>query len=96
MIVCWRTRGLDDKNIATANVLLDFDVSLAVRECADGGLAQRYPNVIANALSQLAIGSAAEHLHFRLEREHRRAKDYAQRGIVCNTAPSNSSKKETP
>src|SRR5689334_7427262 len=56
MIVCWRTRGLDDKNIATANVLLDSDVSLAVRERADRGLAQWHANVIANALGELAIG----------------------------------------
>ena len=30
MIVCRRTRGLNNEHIATANVLLDFDVGLAV------------------------------------------------------------------
>ena len=56
MIICWRTGRLNDENIATANVLLDFDVGLAVRERADRGLAQRHANVIADTLGQLAIG----------------------------------------
>ena len=56
MIVGWGTGGLNDENITPANVLLDSDVGLAVRECAERGLAQRDANVIADALGQLAIG----------------------------------------
>ena len=41
MIVGWGTGGLNDENITPANVLLDSDVGLAVRECAERGLAQR-------------------------------------------------------
>ena len=39
VIVGWRTRRLNNENIAATNVLLDFDVGLAVRERADRGLA---------------------------------------------------------
>src|SRR5262249_17514494 len=95
MIIRGRTGGLNDENIATANVLLDFNVGFAVGECADRGLAQRNTDVVADALGQFPIGGAAEHLHFRLEREHRRPQDYARRGIVCNTAPRIPQKKET-
>ena len=56
MIVGWGTGGLNDEDITPANVLLDSDVGLAVRECAERGLAQRDANVIADALGQLAIG----------------------------------------
>src|SRR5438477_1601540 len=71
MIVSRRTRRLNNKNIAPTNVLLDFDVGLAVGKCADRGLAQRHPDVIANAPGQLSVGRTAEYLHFRLKREHR-------------------------
>ena len=77
MIVGRGTSGLNNKNIAPANVLLDFDVGLAVGKCTDRGLAERHSNVIANAPGQLAVGRTTEYLHFRLKREHKRAQDYA-------------------
>src|SRR5260370_16757801 len=70
MFVAWRGGWLNQKNVAAAHVLLDFHVSLTVRERADGGLAERGADVFANPLGQLAIGRAAEDLHFWLEREH--------------------------
>ena len=77
MIVSRWTGRLNNKNIAPTNVLLDFDVGLAVGKCANRGLAERHSNVITNAPGQVAVGRAAEYLHLRLKCEHRRAQDYA-------------------
>src|SRR5437868_11743008 len=56
VVVSWWTRWLNDENVATENVLLNSDVGLTIRERADRGLTQRHADVIADPLSQLAIG----------------------------------------
>ena len=62
--------GLNDENIAAANVLIDLDVGLSVGKRADGRLSQRSADVVANPLRQLAVGGAAEDLHLGLKRKH--------------------------
>ena len=79
MLIGGRASWLNDEDVASANIFLDPHVSLAVRECADGSLPQRHADVIADPLSQLAVGRAAEDLHFWLEREHGEGR-YVRRG----------------
>jgi hypothetical protein len=64
------TGRLNDKNIVAPDVFLDPDVSLAIGEGANSGLAKRNPDVCANPLGQRPIGGAAENFQLWLEREH--------------------------
>ena len=70
MLVRRRACRLNDENIPAANVLLDLDVSFAVRKRADRRLTKRRADALTNPLRQLPIGGAAEDLHFGLERKH--------------------------
>src|SRR5258708_24714695 len=70
MVIARGRCRLNQKHVPAAHVLLDHHVTLTVWERADRGLAERGADVFANPLGQLAIGRAAEDLHFWLEREH--------------------------
>ena len=72
MLVGRRAGRLDNENIAAANIFFDFDVGLAVGKGADQCLPERHSQVIANALGQLAVRRAGEHLHLWLKCEHER------------------------
>jgi hypothetical protein len=52
MMVGGRRRGLDDKHVLAAHVLLDLDERLAVRERADVAFAELDADVIANRMRQ--------------------------------------------
>src|SRR5262249_3986270 len=63
MMIRRRTGGLDQKDILTTNVFLDFDEGFAIGKWFDGGFAKRDSNVRANRFGQWLIGSAAKDLH---------------------------------
>ncbi len=50
----WTSR-LNDKNVVSANVLLDFHVSLAIRKRANDRPPKRYTDVFANPLGQIGV-----------------------------------------
>src|SRR4029077_16219582 len=89
MLIARRRCRLNQKNVPGSIVLLDHHVSLAVGERADRGLAERDADIFANALGQLAIGSAAKNLHFWLKREHEglncRARSWLAMNKTCQT-----------
>ena len=58
-----RTGGLDDIDILTANILVDFDVSLTVGERTDGAFAERNANTGTNRGCQFDIRISREDFH---------------------------------
>jgi len=74
MLVSGWTGRLNDENVVTPDVFFDPDVCLAIGKRADCCLTERYADVFANPLGQVAVGGAAENLQFWLEREHEAAK----------------------
>src|SRR6476469_2913895 len=65
-----RARRLDNENVATANVLVDLNVSFTVGERADRGLAKRSADKIADPLREFAVGGSGENLELRLKSKH--------------------------
>src|ERR1700730_278771 len=70
MLVARRRGRLNQKNVATADVLLDHHIGFTVRKRTDRRLAKRYADVFADSLGQFAIGRATEDFHFRLASKH--------------------------
>ena len=57
-----RARGLDQENIAAADILVDLARDLSVRKIVERDLAERQTEVRANPLRQVRIRAAAEDL----------------------------------
>jgi hypothetical protein len=64
-VVGGRAGGLDDIDVATADVLIDLHERLAVGETVDGGGAERDAEMLADFLGQRRVGVAGENLHLR-------------------------------
>ncbi len=62
-MIRWRARGLDQKDILAADILLDLDESFPVRKRFDRGFPQLGANISADGLSQRTVGRTAENLH---------------------------------
>src|ERR1700677_129205 len=83
--------GLDDEDVAAADVLVDFHEGLAIGEGADGGVAEGHADVIGDALREFAVGGAGENLEFVILHGSwsswsgtRRVGDYREGGIDFN------------
>src|ERR1041384_4667469 len=66
MLISGRASWLDDEYITATDVFIDLDVSFTIRKRADRGLSKWDPNSVADPLSKVAVGGAAENLHFGL------------------------------
>ena len=64
-IIGRRAGGLDDVDIAAADVLVDLHERLAVGETVDRSGAERNAEMFADFLGQRRIGVAGENLHLR-------------------------------
>jgi hypothetical protein len=56
---------LDDEDIATADVFVDFNECFAVGKGADGRVTERDTDVIGNFLRELPVRRSGEKSHFR-------------------------------
>ena len=65
VVIGGRAGGLDDEDIAAADVFVDFDEAFTVREGGDRSVGASYIEVGADAVRQDGVGSAAEDFHRR-------------------------------
>jgi hypothetical protein len=74
-----RTGGLNDKNVFTPNIFLDFDEGFAVGERFDRGFPDFDADGSANGFAQRLVGCAAKNLHnlsvLSLKKGHRRVEE---------------------
>src|SRR5215216_459223 len=73
MLVGRRAGRLDDENVVAPDVFLDPHIRLAIGKRTDCRPTERYADIFANALRQVAVGRAAENFQFWLERKHEAA-----------------------
>ena len=62
MMVARRARRLDEENVVTTDVLVDFHKRLAVRKTGDGRIAQGHANCFANLFRERTIRITGENL----------------------------------
>ena len=64
-VVGWHARGLNDEDIATADILVDLHERLAVGEAINRSRTQRLAEVLADFLGERRIGVPSEDFHRR-------------------------------
>jgi hypothetical protein len=70
-LVGWRASWLDDVNVASANILVDFHHGLSVGEGVHGGMAKVRAEVAANFPGKRDIGVATKDAEFGFDLIHR-------------------------
>lgn len=63
MMVRGWTGGLNDEDVFTTNIFLDFDESFAIGERFDCGFSEFDADGSANGFAQRFVGGAAKNLH---------------------------------